>query len=395
MKQCIKSRVLAGVAFLLCIAVMFSYAAPPLETYAVDYQKQIDTLNRKLKEYEEKQTRIQSNINSAKTEKEKQLQTKNYLDEQISITRDEISIMDEKIALLELDIEEKQAEIEAKQAEHDQNYELFRQRVKAMYMYDDSSTLGLILGSDSFVDFLTKTDTVVRVAEHDRTLMRQLSAEKQALERDRADLEERKSGIEEVKQQAEEKRSSLTTQVNAAALKIQDIAEMEKEYNAEMGKVKAEMEAAKQEINDIYAKMTYEDFEYNGEMAWPVTGFHKITSDFGWRFGGSDYHTGIDISGAGVYGQPVRAGSYGVVKLLNYTYTPGRGYGIYVILDHGSSISTLYAHLSSIGDIKVGDTVNMGQTIGYVGSTGWSTGPHLHFEVRVKGKATDPKPYVM
>jgi len=102
----------------------------------------------------------------------------------------------------------------------------------------------------------------------------------------------------------------------------------------------------------------------------------------------------MDIAGTGVYGANIVAANTGTVRYVNWAYSPGRGYGIYLIVDHGGGVSTLYAHCSNIL-VKVGDTVIKGDPIAKVGSTGWSTGPHLHFEVRVNGNAQNPKHYVI
>ena len=131
-------------------------------------------------------------------------------------------------------------------------------------------------------------------------------------------------------------------------------------------------------------------------MAWPVPGHTRITSEFGSRFGGRDFHTGIDIAGAGtgtINGATVVAANTGTVRVTNHSHSPGRGYGKFIIIDHGGGISTLYAHLSAIS-VSVGQTVERGDAIGNVGSTGWSTGPHLHFEVRESGRAVNPRPWI-
>jgi len=132
----------------------------------------------------------------------------------------------------------------------------------------------------------------------------------------------------------------------------------------------------------------------NVEMAWPVPEFYTITEPYGERYGGADFHTGIDIAGEGIFGAPVIAAADGVVKLVNREYTQGLGYGIYLVIDHGDGISTLYGHLSEIL-VKEGDIVQKGQSIAEVGSTGFSTEPHLQFEVRQDGKTTDPTVYLM
>nr|WP_243238528.1 M23 family metallopeptidase [Merdimmobilis hominis] len=128
-------------------------------------------------------------------------------------------------------------------------------------------------------------------------------------------------------------------------------------------------------------------------MGWPVPGYSKITSDYGWRFNNTDFHTGIDISGPNIYGKQTVAVADGTVAFVQTTYTPGRGYGKYIIVDHGGGITTLYGHNSAIL-VSVGQKVTRGQALTQIGSTGWSTGPHLHFEVRVNGKHVNPWTYL-
>ena len=130
-----------------------------------------------------------------------------------------------------------------------------------------------------------------------------------------------------------------------------------------------------------------------GIFAWPVPGFSYISSDYGWRFNNTNYHTGVDITGSGVYGKNIVAANTGTVAFVQTTYTPNVGYGKYIIIDHGGGITTLYGHTKEIY-VKVGQKVSRGQKIAAVGSTGWSTGPHLHFEVRKDKKHTNPWPYL-
>lgn len=132
----------------------------------------------------------------------------------------------------------------------------------------------------------------------------------------------------------------------------------------------------------------------NGEMAWPVPDFYTITSNYGIRHGGSDFHTGIDIADETIYGASVIATEGGTVIHVVKDYQPGLGYGMYLVIDHGGDVSTLYGNLSEIL-VNAGDTVEKGQIIAEVGSTGFSTEPHLQFEVRENGVPVDPVTYLM
>ena len=131
-----------------------------------------------------------------------------------------------------------------------------------------------------------------------------------------------------------------------------------------------------------------------GEMAWPVPGFYNITSSYGARYDGADFHSGIDIADKAIYGAPVIAAEAGTVLRAIKDYEPGVGYGMYIIIAHGDDISTLYGQLSEIF-VNSGDTVDKGQVIANVGSTGYTTEPHLQFEVRKNGITVDPVTYLM
>ena len=169
---------------------------------------------------------------------------------------------------------------------------------------------------------------------------------------------------------------------------------MEKEYLANIAAKQKEMEETQAEIDRIYEEMDGEMEEFvGGTFMYPVPGYTYISSYYGWRFNGTDFHTGVDFTGSNVNGKKVVAANAGNVIFTKTTYIPGKSYGKYIIVDHGGGFSTLYAHLSSV-NVSVGDYVKKGQSIGNVGSTGWSTGPHLHFEIRVNGKHTNPLPYL-
>ena len=421
-----KKRYGKVIALLLCAAFLLSGPIEPLQVYAnLDpalfdddasstassaaakpatevkntnpqdkYQAQIDKINDKLDDLSEEKKEIEKSINEAKTAKEKELATKNYIDQQITVTQGEIGLLQERIALLEESIIQKEEDIVTKQADIDLKYEQFKKRLRALQLSDDATTLGLILGASDFADFLSKTETVTSIAEHDRALMRELTNQRLSLEKDKESLELDKAKILSDKDQTEQRKQTLSVQLNAAAVAAYNFEKMEKEYLADLQKNQAQTKAMESELDSIYKQIEWDKNPYiGGVMAWPVPGFTKISSPYGSRFGGKDFHTGMDIAGTGIYGKNIVAANGGTVKFVNWSYTPGRGYGIYLIVDHGGGTTTLYGHCSNIL-VSVGDQVAKGQAIAQVGSTGWSTGPHLHFEVRLNGTHTNPYPYV-
>lgn len=369
-------------------------------------QQQIEDLNQKIEGLKSETKKLEAGINEAKTEKEKALAVRNSLDYQISLTKDEISYLGQRIDLLEQDIDlreltiqEMQLEIERKQAQIDYNYELLKQRLRAQQVNDSGSMLGLLLTADSFADFLSKTEHMLRIAEHDQQLLETLNEEKTEIEREKdavnkekTELEHNMAQVAADKAETESKKKDLDGKYVEAASMVQDYAQMEERFFADLEKNKAMQAEMKAEVNNIYKQIELSKNPYvGGVMAWPLPGFTQVSSEFGLRFNGTDYHTGIDLTGGGCHGAQIVAANDGVVKFVNTSYTPGRGYGIYVIVDHGGNVSTLYAHCSAIL-VSVDQEVKRGEPIALVGSTGWSTGPHLHFEVRTGPSSTPQNP---
>lgn len=359
-----------------------------------EYQEQIDDLNSQLEQLKKEQEAIQKEIDAAKSDKEKQQKEKERLDGQIYTTQQEITLLGERIDLVQKEIALKESEITAKQLEIDENYELFKQRLRASYVSNDPSMLSVLLSSDSFSDMLMKAEVAQRIAQRDTELLGDLKADRTELETLKEGLQADKESLESDKEALGERKQALSGQVEKVAQSIQDIAELERQFQENYEEKSKEAAAMRAEIDAIYAEMESMDEFVGGEYLWPVpTKYRTISSEFGSRFGGSDYHTGMDITGSSsgmIYGADVYAANDGEIKFVQTSYTPGKGYGKYVIIDHGGGYSTLYAHMSETL-VSVGDYVQRGDVIGKVGSTGWSTGPHLHFEYRVNGTAQNPR----
>ncbi|MDL2233408.1 peptidoglycan DD-metalloendopeptidase family protein [Ruminococcaceae bacterium OttesenSCG-928-L11] len=358
------------------------------------YKGDINRINDELKALETERAMIEGNINTARTEREKVQANKAYIDKQIDITQTEIELLLERISILEAEIEEKAADIDAKQREYDANYAQYLRRLRSMQLNGEATRLGAILGSDSFADYMTTNEMMGRVTDYDKRLMRRVKAERAAMETEKQKLEETRVAVEADRQTTEEKREVLEAQRQSALLKIQDIDEMERQFKADLQRNQELALQQQQELDNVYQQIEWEKSQYiGGAMLWPVPNYSTITSAYGWRWGRSDFHTGIDISGSNIHGKPIVAANDGTVKFVNTTYTPNRGYGIYLIIDHGGGISTLYGHCSKIV-VGVDQKVKRGDKIAEIGTTGWSTGPHLHFEIRVDGAHTNPMEYL-
>lgn len=380
---------------LIMAVVMICVFVPSTAVNAVasDYKSQLNDLNSKYDKLEAEQKKINESINKAKNDKEKQLAQKNQISTQIDITTEQITLLEEKMTILNDNINQQQSLIEKTSNEIDDNYELFTKRLRAIYMTGDSSTLGLVLGADSFSEFLTRMEVVGRISKHDTDMLKRLIEQKKNLEDIKSALDADMSDLEDSKSQHESKKSELDSKMQTVNKQIQDISALESQFLNDKSKIQKELAEVQKEMDKIYEQINSTGEYVGGIFAWPVPGYSTVTSNYGWRFNNTDYHTGIDISGSGVYGKNIVAANAGKVAFVQTTYIAGRGYGKYVIIDHGGGITTLYGHTSNIY-VKVGDTVSRGQPIAAIGSTGWSTGPHLHFEVRVNKKHVNPWTYL-
>ena len=245
--------------------------------------------------------------------------------------------------------------------------------------------------STSMTDFLVRMELLQKIAEHDMKLLDEIEAERAAVEEKKVELEQERDKIAQVKKETEDKKARLAAQQQEKAELVNAL----KYEKAAIERALAEEEEASRrlaaQIREIMSRMN-SDRQFSGsKLAWPVPGHTRITSDYGMRthpvLKTKRMHTGVDI--AAPSGAKVVAGESGDVILARYY----GAFGNTVIIDHGSGIASMYAHLSSF-TVKEGDVVVRGDQVGKVGSTGLSTGPHLHFEVRKNGEPINPWPYL-
>ncbi len=375
-------------------------AEDPSKKTEAEYKEEINNLQDEQVKLQQQMTDYNNKINNIKDDKKKQQALANSIDEKISIIEESIAVGKEKIALTSNYITAKNVEIRNKEENIEDTLQLFRDRVKAIYMTggysDTANSLMMLLGSKSVSEFLTRAEFLNRIAEHDKAMVEELRDELFVLNEEKAVLDAEKAALEAEKAALEEEQAALEVELKQAKNSIHDLSQMQKEYEENYEELSAMAKKVQEELLNIYKSLNTSNTEYvGGEMMWPVPGYSKISSYYGWRFNNTDFHTGIDITGSGVHGAKVVAANTGTVVHTNYCPYNGYsyGYGTYLIVDHGGGITTLYAHLSDI-TVKKGDIVVMGQQIGKVGNTGWSTGAHLHFEVRQNGNAVNPISYV-
>ena len=237
------------------------------------------------------------------------------------------------------------------------------------------------------MDFLDKTELVRSISQHDQQVIQTLKTDMASIKTQKEQIEQNRQSVAQAKKELDTKNSELSGLLAESSRVLTEISANVVSTNSENNRLAAERKKVDAEVDQWY-KEYYASIKDNnkdnqasggyvskGQFAWPLPGYTKITAYWGDNRG----HKGIDIAGSGVYGKPILAVQSGW----------GGGYGLCAYIDHGGGYSTRYGHMSKI-IVKTGDVVKKGQTIGYVGSTGDSTGPHLHFEIRVNGVAQNP-----
>ena len=351
-------------------------------------------------------------INQLTENKGRVVDRKIAIDAKIDLTLQQIDLIDQQVAIYDQIIEEKQRELEDAQEVEQAQSELLRTRIRAMEENGNYSYITFLFEASSFSDFLARIGDVSDIMHYDRDLEEHYMSAREDVETIKRSYEDAQLQQEELSRELDTKKTELDGMIDAATQLMLSIDEQSDNAKAEydaIAKVRAESEA---ELNALVKKLAEEEAARKaaeeaakraqqgysggstavatGGFSWPVPSCSLITSRFGRRSsptaGASSYHGGLDI-GAG-QGATIVAARGGTVVLASYN----GGYGNCVMIDHGGGVVTLYGHMQSFA-VRYGQSVSAGQAIGYVGSTGVSTGPHCHFEIRINGAQTDPAPY--
>jgi murein DD-endopeptidase MepM/ murein hydrolase activator NlpD len=315
------------------------------------------------------------------------------LDEDIAAIEKDLSALEEELVIAQEKVGQAEIKLQEAEASLAERNEIFTNRLVEIYCSGDLNYLEVLLSSTDFTDFLVRYELLSKIADQDIKLLEEIEDQKAEIEATKAELEAHRDEIIDVKTKTEEKKANLDKkrkQQEELRHKISTEKEAAEKALAEEERTSREVA---QKIREIQARLYGNNkSKYTGGVfTWPTPGYEYITSDYGMRVHPilkvKKLHTGIDIRAP--KGAEIVAAAGGTV-----TYAGWLGaYGNTVLIEHGGSITTLYGHMSSIS-VKAGDTVDKGDTIGKVGSTGLSTGPHLHFEVRVNGDPTSPWDYL-
>ncbi len=407
MKKKAISIVCIILAFLMMVTLVVSVMGS-LGALAAGGQDQIDALEQQKSELQSQQASIQTNIDDLIAQQADVIDQKAAMDEKNELARQEIELINEQIDVYTGLIEDKAEELEKAEAAEQEQYELYRKRVRAMEEEGSYTYLDILFQCRSLSDVLSAIDMIGEIMDSDKRLFEEYKAARETTEQVKAEYEATLAQLGDKQETLEAEKAALEEQIAAAVEVINqlqdDIDAAKAEYakaaaaeaaaqasiNAIIAQMQAEEEAARQEAAQNNQQYTGTGSTATGTYIWPCPSSTYVTSAFGMRdhplFGDERPHSGIDIAGSA--GSEVLAADSGTVAVATYSSS----YGNYVTIYHSNGDYTLYAHMSSLA-VSAGQSVTQGDVIGYVGSTGWATGPHLHFEIRVNGSTVDPLSY--
>lgn len=384
------------VSFVVTLSLVLTcFSANLLSAGAASYREKINEL-------ESKQAKVKEQISSLKSDISDQEKLKDALQDEIDTVQAQIDVYNGQLTEVENRLSEIEAQKEQKQNDLENTKQTFMTRLRAMYVSGDNSMLNVLLSANDFGDFLYRDQLLSSVTDHDNAIMEQLKADIKAVEELETQANEEKQEIQSIKSEVDAKRAELgdrMKEMNAVISELEGqksgLEDQLDEYAAAIdefeAKIQAEAAAAAKNNNSSASQSP----SYSGGAkpnaggwVWPCPGFYYISSYVGPRWGRT--HNGLDIAGGSIYGKPIVAARAGTV--IDAGWNSG-GYGNYVMINHGDGFITIYGHMSSVAASN-GQSVSAGQVIGYVGNSGRSTGPHLHFEVRLNGSVEDPLDYV-
>lgn len=361
-------------------------------------QKDIDALKNNATDLATQKKQLQTKISDLSDDISNTMKKKTLLDQQIALLSNQIGNVEDQINTYAALITQTEAELSDAEAKEQAQYELFCKRVRAMEERGTVSYWSVLFNATNFTDLLGRLDAVNEVMDADQAVIDQLQALQDQITAKQETLQSQKADSEAAKADLVSKKSELDTQRTSANKLVQQLSTSKGEYESDMDDLAAEEEAVQDKIMELSRQLAAQQAAQGqatnvalGGYIWPVNS-HYVTSTFGGRSSpggiGSTNHKGVDIGRVG-YTTDIHAAKAGTVIISQYSTS----YGNYVVVSHGSGNTTLYAHMSS-RSVTAGQKVAQGDKLGVTGSTGHSTGPHLHFEISENGVRINPLKYL-
>lgn len=440
MKHTRLSMIRRSIALLTGAALSVAILTAPSDRYEKPvHAKTIAELQEEINENKEKIKEKQAELEELKSDIAKHERYQLELQEAIDLQNKQILLVDTQLATINQNIAQKETDIalleediDKQELDIEDGLEQFKHRIRAMYITGNDSLTSALVGSTDFYDVLAKMDLIARISQHDDELIQGLMEQLTVLEESKTKLTAELAELDIARKEQESKKEEYTAAISELNQKMKETDAVKAEIAKEEAALEADIQAFKDEIDSKSAEQDAIAAEikrqqelaqqqqqqnggnsggnsggndtvapFTGQLAWPVPGFYWISSYYGYRWG--KLHAGIDIAGGGISGATVVASEAGTVTLVrggcthNYKKSSScgcnGGYGNYVVVDHGNGLSTLYAHLATI-NVSYQQQVSKGTSLGAVGSTGWSTGFHLHYAVIQNGAYVNPAPYL-
>lgn len=380
-------KIITAVALVMAILMIAGFLASALNIFAVT-KAQVDALKTKVAEAGKRKNELKNQLSGLTNDLSALQKQISLLDSQIEAQQDEIDAQEELLTELTQMIADKTIELEESERQQAEQYAQLRSRLRYMVEHGTTSSLSILLSSDSFSDFLNRYEIIRQISLRDENLFEQLKAIRDKVLTEKQELEDTKKEAEDTKLQMEANKAELEAQMEAKRKQMDSIQLAQKNvkdaYTAMIETEDELMAQYKKAAAEYAAQSTY----VGGTFMWPLpAGNNVVTCKYGMRThpitGKRKLHTGVDLRAA--TGTKVYAANKGTVTTSGYS----SAWGNYIIISHGGGITTLYAHMSK-RSVSKDDKVKQGDIIGYSGNTGYSTAPHLHFEISKNGATYNP-----
>ena len=391
-----------SISLLILTLILFSSFTYVIASEKTNLQQQQSTLNKQLQEATDE-------LHSIQNQKSANIEQINNLNSQISSYEEELDQLEAQINDLNTQITTKQDEIAQKEKDYEENKQLLDKRLVAMYKTGKMSYLDVLLNAEGLSDFISKYYLISKLTEHDTALLDKIVSEKQEIEKAKTELESKRMEVQASKQTIEVRKNELASVSAQKRSVVSQLSAEERSVQEELDAIESDKAAIRRRLNQIAAQEAAAAAKASGKSAssaaasvsasgfiFPVQGLSRgnIANKNYPSYRG---HTGVDVN-IGVVGKRV-VGVKGVTVITSTALRSSSGgyrsYGEYIVIYHGNGVATLYAHgLAGSRLVSEGQSVSQGQALMTVGSTGNSTGTHLHFEVRINGSPVNPLSYL-